>query len=76
VVMTQPGSSSQISFRLERRAADNFILTVIMMVVCGVLLNVFAFACLVPALLLSMKVSGCGLLGGWTGGWVGGWVGG
>ena len=66
MVMTQPGSSSQISFRLERRAADNFILTVIMMVMCGVLLNVFAFACLVPALLFSMKVSG------WVDGWVGG----
>ena len=73
MVMTQPGSSSQISFRLERRAADNFILTVIMMVMCGVLLNVFAFACLVPALLFSMKVSGW--VDGWVGGWVGGWMG-
>jgi len=38
------------------QAADHLILTVISMVVCGLLLNVFAFICLIPALTLSKKV--------------------
>ena len=38
------------------RSTDNLILTVLMMVLCGLMLNVLAFAFLVPALHYSGKV--------------------
>ena len=33
------------------------VLTIISMILCGVILNVFAFSCLIPAFIFSIKVS-------------------
>ena len=63
VVAHAPAPTTHICV-MEPRAADNFILTIIMMILCGSLLNVFAFACLIPAIFFSVMVSLTVLYGG------------
>ena len=46
-----------VNSRLEDHPNDHRILTIITMILCGAILNVFAFFCLIPAFIFSKKVS-------------------
>ena len=56
VVVTSQPIAQQLYVTVEPRAADNLVLTVVMMIVCASLLNPIVFICLVPALFFSLKV--------------------
>lgn len=40
-----------------RHPNNHMILTIVSMVLCGLILNVFAFTCLIPALIFAKRVS-------------------
>ena len=51
------GPVFMVDSQFDDHPNNHRILTIISMVLCGVILNVFAFSCLIPAFIFSKKVS-------------------